>query len=1089
MKAIEVGLKNPYLVVVLVLAMVVVGGYASTRISADLLPQFETPAVQIVTFYPGMPPEVMERDIMSRLERWTGQSVGIEHQEAKAMLGVCVVKDFFREGISFDTAMSQVTSYAMSDMFYLPPGTIPPMVMPFDPTASVPLCLVSVSSPTMTEKELYDVAYYELRNRLQAIQGVIAPAVYGGVLRRILAYVDPMELAARGLSPMDVVRTLQSQSVFIPTGNAKFGDIDYQIVSNAMPKKVEELNDLPIATSGDAVVFMRDVAHVKDSHQIQSNKVRINGSAMAYIPIYRQPGANTLAIVDSIKSKLERINARLREMNPKAKDLVLGVVMDQSILVRKSVNWLQISAALGALLAGVVVLLFLRSIRLTFIVVLAIPLSIVAALTGLYFTGDTLNSMTLGGLALAIGILVDQSIVVLDNIVRHSRMGKTRMQAALEGTREVALPVLVSTITFVVVFFPVVFLSGVPKFLFQPLALTVTMAVVASYVIAMLVIPTLASRLLKETPESKRGGGSDEGVPTWFEGLFGALMRMRFAVVAMSLAMLVGAGMLASTMGTELFPQVDSNQFTIYARLPSGTRIENTERKIARIEQSIMDEIGEPDPDPANEKLPDSNLRILISNIGVLMDWPAAYTPNNGPMDAFILVQTKGKAGKPGVFEYVAQLRERLAREYPGIAFAFDTGGMLTAALNLGVPSPIQIQVRGSNMYTSEKIARHIHRIVSSVEGARDVRIPQRLDYPQIGIDVDRIKAAQLGLTQEDVIKNVVTSINSSIGFNPAFWIAPNGNHYFIGAQYLEHGIDSLETLRNVPITARSRVLRAAEEDSATRLAVPLRNIAEFYRDTGPAVINHHNITRVIDVYANVASGYDVGSVAAEIERRLAASPELSPRKFGTERGAEYEVEGGEFAGKGYAYKIKGEVEIMRGAFDQFVVGLVIAIILVYLAMVAQLRSYAIPLVILLSIPLGMVGVVVVLRVTKTNLSIPVFMGIIMMAGIVVEYSIILLEFANQRVRQGLSVRQAIREATWIRLRPILMTSMTTWLALVPMAIGVAGGEANAPLARTIIGGVLAATVLSLVVVPCLYTMFKRGGDSPPATVPVGVQA
>ncbi|MCH8912715.1 MAG: efflux RND transporter permease subunit, partial [Planctomycetes bacterium] len=422
MKAIEVGLKNPYLVVVLVVAVFVIGGVSMTQIPADLLPQFKTPAVQIVTFYPGMPPEVMERDIMSRMERWTGQSIGIERQEGKAMLGVCIVKDFFNEDISFDTAMSQVTSYAMSDMFYLPPGTIPPMIMPFDPTASVPLCLVSVSSPTMSEKDLYDVAYRELRNRLQSIRGVIAPAVYGGVLRRILAYVDPMELEARGLSPMDVVNALESQSVFIPTGNAKFGDIDYQIISNAMPERVEELNDIPIRTD----VYIRDIGEVKDSHQIQGNIVRINQRRMAYIPIYRQPGANTIEIVDEIKVKLAGILEKLREMHPHAHDMTLEVVMDQSAYVRTSIKGLQWAAILGALLAGGVVFVALRSWRSTIVIVLAIPLSIMAALIGLRYTGDTINSMTLGGLALSIGILVDQSIVVLDNIPRHLRMGKGR---------------------------------------------------------------------------------------------------------------------------------------------------------------------------------------------------------------------------------------------------------------------------------------------------------------------------------------------------------------------------------------------------------------------------------------------------------------------------------------------------------------------------------------------------------------------------------------------------------------------------------------------------------------------------------------
>ena len=842
-----------------------------------------------------------------------------------------------------------------------------------------------------------------------------------------------------------------------------------------MPKRVEQLNDIPIKTAGGAVVFMRDVGTVEDSHQIQSNKVRINGKAMAYIPIYRQPGANTLEIVDSIKAKLARINARLREMNPKAKDLVLGVVMDQSATVRSSIKWLQLSATLGAVLAGLVVLLFLRSLRLTFIVFLAIPLSILAALIGLFYTGDTLNSMTLGGLALAIGILVDQSIVVLDNIVRHLNMGKSNTQAALDGTREVSLPVLVSTITFVIVFFPVVFLSGIPRFLFQPLAVTVTLAVCASYLIAMLVIPSFSARLLRPTLRNAQSAipNPQSSVPAWFDSLFGRVLGARHLVLIAAVVLLIGAGVTGMSMGKELFPPVDSSQFTIYVRLPSGTRIENTERVVAQIEDSITEVVGAPDPDPANERYPDSNLRILISNIGVLMDWPAAYTPNNGPMDAFILVQLKGKSGMPGTFATVDMLRERLNRQFPSVDLAFDSGGMMTAAMNFGLPSPIQVQVRGSNLFTAQEIAAHVKRIVEQVPGTTDVRIAQRMDYPQIGVEVDRVKAAQLGVTQEDVIKNVVTAVNSSVGFNPAFWIAPNGNHYFIGAQYAESNINSLETLRNIPITGRR-----------SRQPVPLRNVADFYRATGPAVINHHNITRATDVFANVATGYDTGSVAAAIERRLRESRALEPAAVQTERGTVYDI-GGDYAGRGYSFKIKGETETMRNAFEQFLTGLAIAAVLVYLAMVAQLRSFKIPLIIIFSVPLAFIGVIAALKITGTNINIPVFMGIIMVTGIVVEYSIILLEFANQRVRDGRPVREAIKEATWIRLRPILMTSLTTWLALVPMAIGAAGGEANAPLARTIIGGVLAATILSLIVVPCLYVMLRRDTGTPAVVVPV----
>jgi multidrug efflux pump subunit AcrB len=1061
LKAIESGLRNPYLVVVAVLAVVVVGVVAFMRIPADLLPIFKTPAVQIITFYPGMPPEVMERDIMSRLERWTGQSVGISHQEGKSMMGVSIVKDFFDEDISFDTAMSQVTSYAMSDLYYLPPGTIPPMVMPFDPTASVPLCLVTVSSPTMSEKELYDVAYFELRNRLQSIQGVIAPAVYGGVLRRILAYVDRYDLEARNLAPLDIALAIRKQNVLVPTGNAKFGDIDYQIISNAMVPEVHELNDIPIKTDGDAVVFMRDLGEARDSHQIQSNVVRINGRRQVYIPI-----------VDAIKAQLDQILQRLKDMDDRAADLNLSVVMDQSMYVRSSLGALQTEAGLGALMAGLVVLVFLRSVRATLIAVVALPFSLLAAFIGLYFTGDTLNSMSLGGLALAIGIILDQAIVVLENISRHMEMGKSRYQAAFDGAREVALPVFVAVVTFAVVFFPVVFLTGVAKFLFEPLALAVIFSIGASFIIAVFILPSFCMRFLKVRERGEGESREPTAVSRFFDRVLPPLLKARYLVVGGAAVAFAGAVFLLLNLGQELFPAVDSNQFTIYARLPSGTRIERTEAALAGIERVMMEEMGEPDPGyPKDEQKPDSNLRILISNAGVLMDWPAAYTPNAGPMDAFLLAQLKGKKGLPTTFEYVERLRDRLGREFPDVEFAFDTGGMLTAALNFGLPSPINVKVQGSDLFTAEEIAREIQRIASAVPGAADVRIAQRMDYPQIHVEVDRIKAAQLGVNQDDIVKNLVTATNSSVNFAPAFWIDErNGNHYFLGAQYREEDILSFETLRDLPITGAGSIR-----------PVSLRNMAEFERRTGPAVINHVNITRTIDVFANVLPGYDVGGVATEIENRLAESKALMPKAEQRARGEVYQVGGPRYEGRGYSFYMSGEVETMRDSLAQFLGGLGMAVLLIYLVMVALLRSFAVPLAILLTVPLGLIGVALILYLTGTNLSIPAAMGILMMTGIVVEFSIILLTFANQLVDEGMPVRQAIVEATKTRFRPILMTSLAAWLAMLPMAIGGPGAEANAPLARAIIGGVIAAAALSLFVVPCLYVVFKRDGAPAPA--------
>ncbi|MCH2128940.1 MAG: efflux RND transporter permease subunit [Pirellulaceae bacterium] len=1084
---IRLALTNPYLVVVTALATLVLGVRIYLfELPADLLPQFETSAVQIVTFYPGMPPEVMEKDIMSRLQRWTGQSVGIEHQEAKAMQGVCIVKDFFREGISMDTAMSQVTSYAMSDMFYLPPGTIPPMVMPFDPTANVPLCLVVVTNPQMDEQELYDIAYYELRNKLQSIQGVIAPAVYGGKLRRILAYVDRERLEAFGLSLMDVQRALLKQNVLIPAGSIKVGNQEFQIFTNANVDHIEELNEVPIKEVDGVPVLMRDVGTVKNASQIQTNIVRVNGSRKAYIPIYRQPGANTIEIVKQINRQLRNIEERLkveRSEDPKMATLSLSVAMDQSVGVVRGNQTLQIAAGLGALLAGAVVFVFLRSVRYTLIVVLAIPLAILASVFGMYFTGDTINAMTLGGIALAIGILVDQSIVVLENVVRHAHLGKKPRQAALDGATEVALPMLVATITFAIVFFPVVFLSGLAKFLFMPLAVAASIAIFASYVIAITLVPAYCAKFL--------GVGSISGqqpqsgwLTTAYRATLQGLMPWRYLIIFLAF---VGFGaslfVLSTKLGQELFPQVDSGQVQLFVRMPTGTKIEMTERTIREVEQEIIKIVGQPDPDFAlgREEIPESNLQLLVSNIGVLLDWPAAYTPNSGVMDTFMLVQTKSKPEHPDIFQYTQQLRKVLNEKFPNVEFSFDTGGMLTAALNMGEPSPIHFQIQATNLETAQEVAQRIVGVANGVPGSADVRIAQRIDYPILEVEMDRDLAVRQGLTPDEVMKNLVAATNSSINFQPSFWIDKRkGNHYFFGVQYWEEELDSIDTLLNIPVGSGAGGPRR------------LGNVAEIRRTKGPAVINHRNISRVTDVYVNVLSGYDVGGVVSEIEQRLEA---LGAQAESDERGELYrlgrpkidaktgETQEIDLANepfrnadlyKGITFRMMGEVLSMRESFTQFTGGLMLAAILVYLVMVAQFRSFIDPFIVLLTVPLGFIGVVIALVVTQTNLSIMAFMGIIMMVGIVVEYSIVLVDFANHRLAAGRTVKEAILEAAQVRLRPILMTSFTTWLALLPMAIGAGGGSANAPLARTIIGGVIGATVLSLLVVPCLYVVMKR---------------
>jgi len=1056
---VRAALRNPYLIVVIALGVLVIGATALTRIPTDILPLFKTPAVQVLTLYPGMPAEIMEKDITNRISRWTGQSNGIIRQESKTMIGVSVVRNYFGEHIDPNTAMSQVTSLAMSDLYYLPPGTVPPMIMPFDPTASIPLCLLTVFSETHDEKTLYDIAYFELRNRLQGITGVIAPAVYGGKLRRVLTYVDRDKLQARNLSPMDVVQAVGRYNTMIPTGSAKFGDLDYQINANGMVKEVVELNNVPIRLDGLAPVFIKDVAEAKDTAAIQTNYVRVNARRQVYIPIYRQPGANTIQIVDKLKEMLAPIQERL------PKGVNLAVTFDQSVYVKDAIRNLQHEALLGGGLAILIILVFLGSIRSTLIISLAIPLSVLAAFIGLFFTRNTINVMTLGGLALVLGRLLDDAIVVLENTHRHLQQGKPPAKAALDAAGEVAMPVLVATIATSVVFFPVVFLAGLGRFLFTPLALSVTFAIFASYFVAMTLVPICCAKFFRaHLPEVTHTEGPSktlvdrltERLSTWCGVVVGWALRNRMTVVVTTAAVFLASCLLYPQIGRELFPAMDVGQFTVNVRAPSGTRIENTERLIERVERSIKDTIAGQD------------LSIMISNIGVLLDWPAAYTPNAGPMDGFVLVQLTDERTK-SIQDYVIEIRKRLSDEFPGIEFSFETGGMLTAALNFGLPSPINIQVEGNRLDVAGKIAQRIKRVCEGVPGTVDVRIQQKLDYPQIEVNTDRTRAAYTGLGTVDVVKNVVTAFNSSVNFNPSFWIDhKSGNHYFIGAQYPESKIVSMNTLEHIPITGPSQ-----------NSPVLLKNIAQFRRTTAPAEIHQHNLNRVTDVFVNVHNR-DVGSVAEDIEEGIAA--------LRAQMAAENEAAAAAGQPKpweGYRILMRGEVASMKDSFAGLAFGLALASVLVYLVMVAQFRSFVDPFIVMFSVPLGLIGVLGMLFVTNTTINIQSFIGVIFMVGIAVSNAVLIVEFANRlREEQNLSIFDAALQSAKIRLRPVLMTASAAILALTPMAIGLGHGtDANIPLARAVVGGLSVSTVLVIVFVPVLYTLLKRSSPRPVGSI------
>jgi len=1082
---VRVSVSNPYLVIVLCLIIVVLGYVTVTRIPVDILPSFKTPAVQVLTLYPGMPTEIMERDITNRLERWTGQSEGIARQESRSMMGVSIVKDYFRDDIDPNTAFSQVTSYAMSDLYYLPPGTVPPMVMLFDPSAPMPTALLAASSDVLNEKESYDLAYFNVRNMLSGSPGVIAPAVFGGKLRRIYVYLDPNKLQAYGLSLMDVQQAIKTSNLMIPTGNAKIGEVDYMVDMENMVEHVEEFDNIVVKVIDGRPIYVRDVGEVQDAAAIQTNVVRISrapgweSKRQVYIPIFRRPGSNTIEVVSGVK---ERIPQFLDRLPPKegyndpntgqpTSGLNLDVVADQSVFVRTAIRNLTWEGILGAGLASLMVLIFIGSFRSTLVIALAIPLSGLVAVIGLYFTGNTLNAMTLGGLALVMGRLVDDPLIDIENTFRHLDMGKSPKRAALDSATEIAMPVLVATITTTVVFFPVIFLFGMGKYLFTPMALSVTIAMFASYFLSRTLSPAFCAYFLKpHNPNEKRfvlfrvADALYERVRAAYSGLLRWAVRLRWLTVVAALLIVAASLPLYGFIGQELFPVTDAGQIVINVRAPSGMRIELTEDLTQRIEREIQAVI------PAEDRL------MIVTDIGVLYDWPAGYTANSGPMDATILIQLP-EAGDRDVScqEYARQLRERLNQQFPEVSFAFNTGGMVAAALNFGLPAPINIQVEGRNMQEQHRIATEIRDLIAdSVPGVVDVRIQEAIDYPTLKIKPDRTKMAYSGITQEDATKNLMSMLNSSTTFDPAFWLDhKSGNHYFVGVTYKEQDIDSLEAIGMVPVSGVE-----------TSLPVQLQNlVAEPTVEESAVEVNHVALARVVNVYANV-DGRDIGAVARDIETLLSTWGTRKAPAAGTSAAVtSWSVPDPNAAGQslaGYEVRMRGEVSSMRESFGSLSFGLVLSGVLIYLIMVAQFRSFLDPFIIMFAVPLGIAGVLAMLWGTGTTLNVQSFMGVIFMIGIAVTNSILLVEFANRlQDEQGLSAFDAAIQSGSIRLRPILMTALVMLMGLAPLALH--EGDPTMPLARAVIGGLAASTVLTIFVVPCLYVIFKRQQRRPVA--------
>jgi multidrug efflux pump subunit AcrB len=1077
---IRFSLGNWYAVVVGVLTVVVIGTLTAIRIPIDILPVFRSPAVQVLTFYGGMPAVNIENDITNRMERWTGQAAGQARQESRSIVGASIVRNYYREDIDPNSALTQVNSLASAAIPNLPPGTLPPVILPFDPTGTTPVCLVALDSKTEPESILYDTGRYEIRNMIMNVKGSVAPVVYGGKLRAIIAYMDRARMQARNLSPLDIMRAIDNYNIFLPTGDAKFGKTDYALDSNSMYQLVERMGEIPIKSEDGGTVFLRDVAVPKDASLIQTNIVRVDGRKQVYIPVFRQMGSSTLSVVEGLKQKVPEMKAKLTHG-----DIDLKVVMDQSVYVGHSIKSLIKEGALGAVLCSLVILIFLGEWRMTLIAILTIPISILSALIWLYYTDNTVNVMTLAGLSLAIGPLVDSAIICLENTHRHLGLGVKPQEAAFFGASEVAMPELVASCCTLLVLAPLAMMPGMGTFLFRPMALAVAFAMIAAYLLSRSFVPALCSLWLRSHPQRdvlhgkdyEHRGEHEMGPPRgwlsrafekweslinaligWYVRLIHAVMRRRVRVVLTAVVLLLAvAGGLGWQLRREFFPEADSGAFEIYVRAKSGTRIEETERRIDAVEKFVKEQIGD-------------DLELILSELGVVADWSSAYTPNSGPMDAVVKVQLKEDRQRSAQ-EYVQLLRQGFAGRsaFADLEFAFDAGGMIRSAMNEGKSTPINVRITGKKLAQAHQIAEAIKRDVKQIDGVVDCRILQRLDYPEYFVEVDQAKAANLGLTQTDVMRNLVAALNSSIQFNKRnFWIDPvSHNQYYVGVQYPETDIQSVDTVLDVPITS-----------TAQRKSIPLRNVATVRRATVPSEITHADLQPTIDLTMGI-QGRDLGHVADDVAAAIGEYGTAEDRGVWTPfdpNGAVDSATGERPLLEGSKIVLTGEYSRMQDTFRNLGVGLLLASLLVYFLMVALFKSWITPLVILSAVPVGIVDVVLMLFVTGSAINVQSLLGVIFMVGIVVSNTVLMVDFAqNLRRLEGLTPTQAIIKAAEIRVRPVVMTALAAFFALIPMALGLErGSEANTPLGRAVIGGLLAGLVTTLLVVPALYSLVVR---------------
>ncbi len=1051
---IRVALDRPYTFVVLALLILLISPVMILRTPADIFPNIDIPVIAVSWQYTGLNPEEMEGRITTVYERVLTTLVdNIEHIESTTVNGAAVIKIFLQPGASLDTANAQVTGASQTILRQLPAGTQPPLILNFS-ASSVPILQLGLSGNGLSESQLNDYGQNFLRTQLVTIPGAAVPYPYGGKSRQVMVSLNPKLLQSKGLSTVDVVNAVNLQNLVLPSGTAKIDQFEYDVDLNAAPRTVAELNDLPIKVANGATIYLRDVAQVSDGFAPQTNIVRQDGHRSTLVTVLKAGNASTIDVVNGVRKLLPRIQLTLP---PELKVQPLG---DQSIFVRAAVNGVIREAVIAACLTGLMILIFLGSWRSTVIIAVSIPLSILASVIVLGLLHETINVMTLGGLALAVGILVDDATVTIENIERYLEEGSDLREAILEGAGQIAVPALVSTLCICIVFLPMFFLSGVARYLFVPLAEAVVFAMLASYVLSRTLVPTLAMFLLK----AKKHGGKTRNPFVWFQRAFEkgferlrlsyqllltTLVYRKFIFVPMFLVLCSAAFLLVPWLGQDFFPNTDSGQFILHLRAKTGTRIEETARLCDLVEDSIRRKI------PASEVsgvldnigLPNSQINFMRSTSGLI-----------GAADADIYVSLQ-EHHRPTA-DYIREMRQKLPGEFPGVTFSFLPADIVTQILNFGLPAPVDIQIDGADLEGNRVVADRILGEIRRVPGVTDARMQQNFDYPKFHIAVDRTKAADGGYTPRDVASSLLVSLSGSFQVTPTFFLNwQNGVSYNLVEQTPQYDIQSLQDLQNIPVSSQS---------PSSRPEI-LADMASITRSSEVAVLNHYNIRRVVDIYASVQDR-DLGGVGKDINRIVDSARGSLPR--------------------GSFVTIRGQLATMRSSYIGLLAGLGFAIVLVYLLIVVNFQSWLDPFVIITALPAALAGIVLFLFVTRTTLSVPALMGSIMCVGVATANSILVVAFAKERLTLHGDAMEAAIEAGYTRFRPVLMTALAMIIGMIPMALGFGdGGEQNAPLGRAVIGGLMLATLATLVFVPVVFSIVhaSRRGDASEAGELVGV--